>query len=66
MWLKPKICRKSLFHTNEVAGYNKSVEGSILFIENIEKINSRVYSKWRNKTSTRRPTSARTESRAEA
>ncbi|KAF9807597.1 hypothetical protein SFRURICE_008810 [Spodoptera frugiperda] len=58
MWLKPKICRKSLFHTNEVAGYNKSgalvcyyncvrmtkapVEGSILFIENIEKINSRV------------------------
>ncbi|KAF9816112.1 hypothetical protein SFRURICE_003663 [Spodoptera frugiperda] len=42
MWLKPKICRKSLFHTNEVAGYNKSVEGSILFIENIEKINSTV------------------------
>ncbi|KAF9791465.1 hypothetical protein SFRURICE_007482 [Spodoptera frugiperda] len=26
MWLKPKICRKSLFHTNEVAGYNKSVK----------------------------------------
>ncbi|KAF9798700.1 hypothetical protein SFRURICE_007030 [Spodoptera frugiperda] len=66
MWLKPKICRKSLFHANEVAGYNKSVEGSILLIKNIEKINSRSYSKWRNKTSTQRPTSARTESRAEA
>ncbi|KAF9799803.1 hypothetical protein SFRURICE_005096, partial [Spodoptera frugiperda] len=70
---------------------------SILYIENIERINSRgcywidtkpkyfyfterelnrgifliimglaSYSKWRNKTSTRRPTSARTESRAEA
>ncbi|KAF9806238.1 hypothetical protein SFRURICE_021457 [Spodoptera frugiperda] len=42
MWLKPKNCRKSLFHANEVAGYNKSVEGSILLIKNIEKINSRV------------------------